>query len=494
MIAAQPDLVQVSVSRSAEERLVVPAYRSSLARRADELKKFRERVVADTKGVGNEFDFFDRLSPHAMGISEPMLARLERLHLLLGRVLIDVVNRWFSDEDAGLPQRMPLDPAEEELLKWVIGAEHMPDYTEHLGCWRSDILFGRSSDGLDDQAPFLCEINGRLPLNGIMACGQHSKAITRLGANKDGLAPLVSFEESYNHITDFFDTSKPLFCVREKWHAIDSRLLLPAYTERTNQPTAVVRPSDLEIRPDSSSPSGVSLWDRSKNILMEQWVAEMLQDEWAALDPAVAHQLALTPLNDIRTILLVHDKRLLGILPDELPGMVTRGVLTAEEADVVAAGIAKTLIPGSKELQALLRESAADPTIKDNYIYKNCRDGLGQGIDLGRNLTQQEWLARLERLADPDVIRPHQDAAVIQRLVDHHWYDVVRHEVPSHTGPEPEKFHLIGSMYMFQSRQFYLGPWRLGMETHLGLSPSDAGIAMSAVRLPNWEVCNEMEK
>ncbi|KAM5358009.1 hypothetical protein ACJZ2D_015685 [Fusarium nematophilum] len=492
MASDQPGLVQISVSLSTEERLIVPAHYSNLCRRADELATLRRQLATDSSGASQAaLGLLDRLSPHAIAVSDSMLVRLEQLHVLLGRALVDLVTRWFSDETAQLPQRMPLDLAEEAMLRWITKSTSVPEYSEHAGCWRSDVLFGRSSDGLDDQAPYICEINGRLPLNGVVAVGHHASGISQLGAGKDGFEMANSLEESHMLLMDFFDTSKPLFCVRDKWPGVDSSFFLVAYTARTSQPAGVVRPADLELRPDASSPTGYSLWDRSTDVLLSQWFAEMLQEEWADLDPTVARHLAQTPLNDLRTVLLVHDKRLLGILPQELPGMVDRGVLTAGEADTLAAGIARTLIPGSEELQTLLRESAADPAIKDHYVYKPCRDGSGSGVELGRNLSQEEWLGRLGRLAGSDALRPCQHPAVIQRLVEHHWYDMVRHEVPGVTGPKPEPFHLIGSMYMFQSRRFYPGPWRLGLETHLGLSPDSPGIVMSTIYMPDWPFCND---
>ncbi|KAJ3532509.1 hypothetical protein NM208_g8406 [Fusarium decemcellulare] len=375
MATELPALLQISVSRSTEENLIVPAHRSGLSRRARELATLRDQIDIDARGAKMANGLFDRLSPHAIAISDSKLSQLERLHVLLGRAVIDLVNRWFTDEAANLPERMPLDPAEELLLRWVSSSGKVPEYSQHAGCWRTDILFGRSSDGLSDDAPQVCEINGRLPLNGILAVGHHASGVSRFGAGKNGFQSISSLEESRKRLMDFFDKSKPLFCIRDKWPGVDSAVFLPAWTVITNQPTRIVRPVDLELRPDDSSPIGYALWDRSSNLLIPQWFAEMMQDEWAGLDPAVARHLALTPLNDLRTILLVHDKRLLGILPQELPGMVARGVLTTDEADIVAAGIVETLVPGSAELQALLQKSAADSTVKDGFVYKPCREG-----------------------------------------------------------------------------------------------------------------------
>ncbi|KAK2692276.1 hypothetical protein QWA68_008143 [Fusarium oxysporum] len=494
MISKRPGLMQISVSRSAEKQRLIPAYCSNLARRAKELETFRKHLYADAKGGELSFGIMERISPHAVAVSDPLFSRLEQLHVLLGRVFVDIVDRWFTDEKARFPERMPLDPSEEELLRWVASSGCVPDYAEHAGCWRSDLLFGRSPDGLRDESPYVCEINGRLPLNAVMGIALGENGLLELGASKGGLEPVNSMDASYNNLMALFDPDKPLFSIRDKWPGADSKILSAVNVARGRPPVEAVRPQDLEVRPDENSPTGFTLWDKATNRLLEQWFVEMLQEEYADLEPAVARQLSLTPLNDLRTVFIVHDKRLLGIVPEELPKMVSRGVLTAEEADIVADGIIQTINPGSEGLQNLLRESKSDSDIKNYYIYKPCRDGMGHGIELGKNLTQEAWLERLEKLANPDVLRPHDDAAVIQRLVDHNWYDVVRHEVSTDDGPKPNKFHLIGSMFMFQNRKFYPATWRMGLETHLGITSDKPGLVMAMVHQPDWPIGEDQEQ
>ncbi|KAF4331646.1 hypothetical protein FBEOM_14596 [Fusarium beomiforme] len=494
MVAKRPGLMQLSVSRSAEEKRLIPAYCSNLTRRAKELEIFRKHLYADAKGGELAFGIEERISPHVIAVSDPLFSRLEQLHILLGRVFIDIVDRWFTDEQARFPERMPLDPSEEELLKWVASSGCVPDYKEHAGCWRSDLLFGRSPSGLRDESPYVCEINGRLPLNAVMGIAMGANGLRELGASKGGLETVNSMDKSYNNLMALFDPNKPLFSIRDKWPGADSRILSAISVARGNHPVEAVRPQNLEVRTDETSPTGFALWDKATNTHLEQWFVEMLQEEYAELKPDVAHQLSLTPLNDLRTVFIVHDKRLLGIIPEELPNMVSRGVLTAEEANIVADGITQTINPGSKGILDLLQQSRADAEVKNKYIYKPCRDGMGHGIELGKNMTQEAWLERLEKLANPDVLRPHDDAAVIQRLVDHNWYDVVRHGVASDDGPKPNKFHLIGSMFMFQNRNFYPGTWRMGLETHLGITSDKPGLVMTMVHQPDWPIGDDQEE
>ncbi|KAF4500734.1 hypothetical protein FAGAP_3016 [Fusarium agapanthi] len=389
MISKRPGLVQISVSRSAEEQRLIPAFCSNLARCAKELETFRKHLYADAKGGELSFGIMERVSPHAVAVSNPLFSRLEQFHVLLGRVFIDIVDRWFTDEKARFPERMLLEPSEEELLRWVASSGCVPDYAEHAGCWRSDLLFGRSPDGLRDESPYVCEINGRLPLNAVMGISLGDNDLRELGASKGGLEPVNSMNASYDNLMALFKPDKPLYSIRDKWPGADSKILSAIDVARGRPPVEAFRPQDLE--------------------------------------------------------------------------MVSRGVLTAEEAEFVADGIIQTINPWSEGLQNLLRNSKSDPNLKNKYIYKLCRDGMGHGIELGKNLTQKAWLEHLEKLANPDVLRPHDDAAVIQRLVDHDWYDVVRHEVSTDDGPHPNKFHLIGSMFMFQiaSSIPLLGVWAL---------------------------------
>lgn len=40
-----------------------------------------------------------------------------KLHEALGLAIEDIIERWWTDEEARFPQRMPLEPQEEDLLR-----------------------------------------------------------------------------------------------------------------------------------------------------------------------------------------------------------------------------------------------------------------------------------------------------------------------------------------------------------------------------------------
>lgn len=191
----RPALLQISVSQSVEKKQLVPAYQTFLEQRAQELEEIRRKWAPDLVTMDGVSQTMGRLSPHAVAVTEAKLEQLETLHLLLSRALVDVVERWFSDEDARLPQRMPLEPHEEKLLRWVGDGGIVPPYVDHAGIWRSDVLFGRSRNNPDDdEAPYICEINGRLPLNGVCRMGLLARGVRALGTGKGGVESLNSLE------------------------------------------------------------------------------------------------------------------------------------------------------------------------------------------------------------------------------------------------------------------------------------------------------------
>ena len=70
----------------------------------------------------------------------------------------------------------------------------------------------------------------------------------------------------------------------------------------------------------------------------------------------------------------------------------------------------------------------------------------------------------LERLSDHALL-PSEDAYVIQRLVDHVRYDIATHD---EGGLTSEKYHMIGSHHMINSKLDTFGPWWLGRDVHVG--------------------------
>jgi hypothetical protein len=55
--------------------------------------------------------------PRPILIQEKHQQHLQDLHEALTAAITDIVERWWADEDAGFPERMPLETSEEDLLQ-----------------------------------------------------------------------------------------------------------------------------------------------------------------------------------------------------------------------------------------------------------------------------------------------------------------------------------------------------------------------------------------
>lgn len=55
--------------------------------------------------------------PHPVLVTKRHQEQLKELHLAIDLAIEDIVDRWWADEEAQFPRRMPLEPEEEELLR-----------------------------------------------------------------------------------------------------------------------------------------------------------------------------------------------------------------------------------------------------------------------------------------------------------------------------------------------------------------------------------------
>lgn len=92
-------------------------------------------------------------------------------------------------------------------------------------------------------------------------------------------------------------------------------------------------------------------------------------------------------VNDRRSVFISHDKRILGIILQELDGLVNKHhFLAPAQAQILRDRIIPTILPGSLEFQALLDDTREDPQTKDRFILKPVRNARGNGRRYSRLL------------------------------------------------------------------------------------------------------------
>ncbi|KAI0546940.1 hypothetical protein F4679DRAFT_598063 [Xylaria curta] len=172
---------------------------------------------------------------------------------------------------------------------------------------------------------------------------------------------------------------------------------------------------------------------------------ELHQHELFALPQDMLRQISLCCFNDLRTILLIHDKRMFGI--------VKKQALTPDQAHALDEGIVDMFIPGSSQLNSLLQNSKSSQDLKNDYILKPIRSETGAGIIFGEDIASHEWEPRLENLKSQAQIT--EKTYVVQRRVRQCLYDLVLH-APG----KKVQYPLVGTWHVINGRFCGLGTWR----------------------------------
>ncbi|KAI1826002.1 hypothetical protein F4861DRAFT_499810 [Xylaria intraflava] len=293
------------------------------------------------------------------------------------------------------------------------------------------------------------------------------------------LAPRIVTRSNHKQMFDalgtLFKPDTPLHFLKGKEKGIDIHMLIKAAEQVFGITPRLISPSDLRLEPDGEntgkyrlcclassdikmSPEPLTFTNDKGEIVEEikQVGLELHQHELFSLPREMLRQLSLRCFNDLRSVLLVHDKRMLGIVKQELPQLVQTHVLTPAQGRALHKGIADTFIPGSPELRSLLQRSTSSPDTKDKYLLKPIRSGKGAGILFGEEIGSHEWECILKslRYQDRDSISKGK-AYVIQRRVKHRLYDLVLH-----ASGEKVRYPLVGTWHVVHGKFSGLGTWR----------------------------------
>ncbi|KAM0255931.1 hypothetical protein ACHAQJ_005332 [Trichoderma viride] len=405
---------------------------------------------------------------------------LRELHNALVASVTDIVNRWWFDKAAGFPKRMPLGKKEEELLKYVelqstVGI--LPHYATRKGSWRPDFLVEEMEcvDGTTIENFRITEINARFCFNAFMHATYGHTALDDTGMERHGLVSATTPKEVVDGLFTLFRRDVPLHLLKGEEPGIDFNMFADAVGRRTGYVPRVVNPADLRIVTNEKSktgytlcalykgpelgvapPSPSSVFLTSDDELVEeihQVGLELHQRELFALQPEILREISMRCFNDMRTILLVHDKRMLGIIKQELKKQVAREVITQRQAELLDRGIADTFLPGSSDLRQLLLRSEQCPLVRQDFLLKPIRSGKGDGIVFGDELTNEEWVAALERQLSPEL--ELERSCVVQRRVISRLYDVVLK-----SSGEKLRYPLIGTYLVTNGVFLGLAGWR----------------------------------
>ncbi|KAA8645217.1 uncharacterized protein ATNIH1004_006636 [Aspergillus tanneri] len=396
------------------------------------------------------------------------LASLKEFHVALSAALTNIVQRWVVDEEADLPSRMPLKRHEEDILRWIHKLTEdklFPAYNGHQGNWRPDFLLpAKGPDGFK-----VCEINSRFPSNNLELNAGWYMALDSMEVKPLGFDVAGDPDHMMARLKALFNPEWPLRVVHNREN---TALVENMVKDLADLKPRILTVDDLHLVADESSPTGFKLQcvresalstdNKDRNMEdVHQIALRIFYDEVASLSPEMQRQLAFNSSNDIRSILLTHDKRMLGILHQELDDLVNKyHVLTQRQADLVRNGVVFTIIPRSKELEQLIDSYHQGKVSKDEFILKPCRGGHGNGIVLGKELSTFEWEAILADMQNP-ALTPNRTVYIIQPFVKQAEGDLFLDEQVG-----VQRTHRVGAYHSMHGEFVALATWRVGLSTN----------------------------
>ncbi|TWU71399.1 hypothetical protein ED733_002807 [Metarhizium rileyi] len=382
--------------------------------------------------------------PRPILITKHNQAQIAELHEALTAAITDIVQRWWTDGKSRFPQRMPLTKKEEDLLQWLEGQVlngTVKKYSECRGAWRPDFMVeDHCEDGIVTENFRITEINARFSFNGFMHQAYGQLALDDIGAKAHGFVCATSAASISDGLLNLFRIDVPLHLLKGEEEGIDIHMLIHDIQRRFGLRPRLIAPADLRLLPDPENSSRMKLYcvvrpdgPTSSSVLetnhgetveeIFQLGLELHQRELLALEPEMLRQICLLCFNDMRTLLLVHDKRMLGVIRQELEPLVRTKVLTQAQAEILDKRIAETILPGSQELQKLLSISRMSPKMRHQYILKPVRGGKGIGIRFGDSIALDKWIDILERIQTTDA--SPEASYVIQRRITPRLYDMI---------------------------------------------------------------------
>ncbi|WEW61322.1 hypothetical protein PRK78_006812 [Emydomyces testavorans] len=484
-------LQQICFSKSDSQTVLHPFHADS-STRAEENLRLESHLLRLYPRESWPKECYRAACPHPILLHPQHHQSLQALHEALTLAVTNIVERWWTDTAARFPERMPLEPHEEDLLRWMENeaVDAIRPFNECRGSWRPDFLVEEMpcATGLHSIAErfVICEINARFSFNGFCLSVTGQQGLSNMGAEQKRFTGVLEPNQVTGELCSLFDSARPLHLLKGEEHGMDIHLFVEDVERRTGMRPKFITPSDLRLVPSQDSKSGYKLCCTVKGegsqlpdavhgdtmkaresaqlthegeVLEEvhQVGLELHQRELRALPPEMLREIALRCFNDMRTILFVHDKRLLGIVLQELGDLVFKhGILSETQAQILRDGIAPSIIPGSPELEEFIHLCKDQPELKDNYLLKSIRSGKGAGIIFGDEISGDEWQDKLESLRQPS-LAPDRTSYIVQRQVKQRLYDVLLRETDG-----LQRNRLIGTYLSIDGKFLGIGTWRSG--------------------------------
>ncbi|WP_293787437.1 hypothetical protein [uncultured Pedobacter sp.] len=358
----------------------------------------------------------DSFSPVPVAVNRDEIAQMEKLCQVLNKALTSVVNAYFADE------RIRAFYNFDDCLNDILNTANMQPY--EVGMYRPDFL--QAEDG----SIKICEIGARYPVNGWML-----SYYLNLIAEDSRLSSL----ENIPHQRDFidaifsrFNSNEPVVLVHDKEKGTEVFYLLKEFSK---QGLNYVSASPAQLTCENGF---IVLHGKP----VHQFILEMDREELRNFDPEVLKLIISKGnyFNDVRTLILVHDKRILAVLYSE---EIMKNYLSEEEYLFLRSFLIPTYALHTPEKRNEVSNSCL------NWVLK--RNSGGRGIDMYVK-------GDCEAVVWSDIIDKQWPEYMIQEYVPQRWFKYS-------SGAEKSLINLVGMLLCYNNRSFGPGLFRGSAES-----------------------------
>ncbi|KAM0232012.1 hypothetical protein ACHAPO_008046 [Fusarium lateritium] len=494
-----PWLRQISLAATKSANSLIQPEQASAQTRIKEAEAMKQALSQNTKHHGQLPQLTKRLNPFPFLVPMSFISKLATFHEALALALDNIIERWWKDEEADFPNRMPFEPRVESLLRWVAQGSEEGDirpYRGNQGNLRPDILIP-DTGGCQRPQFKVCEINGRFPISYLHYAAIAYQALSDDPWSDPSIRPATDYNDLFHSLFQLFDPTTPIHFLGESSDFPSDSPLFGLVEQRTGYRPRSVRPSSLRVVPCSESWTGFDLYCEidqqtavSSNALdvmningqfmekVHQIGLQLYDFELFALDPDMVREIAKRSVNDIRSVFIAHDKRILGIIHQELHDLVHKHkIMSQDQGKILEDGIIPTIIPGSQELQSVMENARQDPSNKDEFIMKPFRLARGSGIRLGKDISVEEWQSTIQLMRqanmDPTVAQYLLQPLLPLQTVEWFWSEE----------RQVIKSRMVGLYFSVNGRFIGLGSWRVAdvSEDIICSSSKDTTSVLSAI-------------
>ncbi|MFD2565770.1 hypothetical protein [Pseudotenacibaculum haliotis] len=302
-------------------------------------------------------------------VNNDYLVNSERMSSILNSLLVMFVYNYFRDvRIQGVYQ---LDKELQEILSMTEGVPY------ELGLYRPDYIYD-----INGQAK-ICEIGCRYPINGWMLSTYLNSSVSSLVKNVDENWNAIPEQNDFiEELSGRFDADEPIFIVRKSEKGTEVNYLKNELASK-GITMIDVAPEDLQLVGGQ-----VMAGDQAAR----QFYLEMDREELKSFDKDVLKAIIKSGrcINDVRTLILIHDKRILTLLYNE---EIMGSYINLDDYNFLKSYLIPSFNidnPGDREF--LLNS-------EENWILKP--NSGGRGIDMHvksecdpkvwENLVQNEW-------------------------------------------------------------------------------------------------------